>query len=82
MKTIEIVKKMRNESAEVKTSIGGTKSFRSIMYTVCDFNSEITDDGLGRIRSNDEIAEIVEKKHSREEIESVINTYELEKKGN
>lgn len=82
METTELVSRMRNESNEVKNSIGGTNAFRSIMETVIKYHTEIIGDfDVFKNRTVKEIAEIVETKHTIKDIESVKNIYELEKKG-
>lgn len=82
MKTEKLVKKMRNESKEVKSSVGGRVEYRRIMDTVLDNIYEVDENTFeSRMRSDREIADIVETKHTTKDIDVCKNIYQLEAQG-
>jgi len=77
MKTSEMVKKMLYEPKEVKLSVGGTKSFRSVIEFVLS-NARYQDDVKMRVvtRTPQMIANLVEKEFEKEAIEKAKSVYE------
>lgn len=76
METKKLVSKMRNETQEVKNSIGGHPHYRAVMNTILKNSIQMIGDyDDSRRRTSLEISKIVENKHSKEEIEFCKNTY-------
>jgi len=73
--TIELVNELLNESKEVKTSNGGTESFRSVMDFVLT-NTYYQDDEKVIRRSKKEIAKLLEENFSKDVITQVKSIYE------
>jgi len=70
MTTIELVKKLKRESSEVKNSVGGAMFFRNVMDTMLSLNNGVYDEkfNYSHHRSDEEIAQELEKQCSTEDI--------------
>lgn len=75
MTTTKLVSTLRNESKEVKSSVGGTDNFRSVMDFVLS-NSYYDDENLESTkRSEKEMAKLLESNFSSEVLDSVKEIY-------
>lgn len=76
MTTTELVSKIRKESKEVKSSFGGTKSYRAICDFIMNNDVDYKEDWSSATRlKSSEIAKKVEQNFSSEQINNAKTVY-------